>query len=327
MKGLLISVIVPVYNAERTIGACLDALLRQSVERESYEIIVVDDGSTDATPGIVTERPSVRLVRQDNAGPAAARNLGARQARGEILLFTDDDCVPAPDWIARMIAPFQHSEEIVGVKGTYLSRQRALIARFVQLEYEGKYRRMTGYEHIDFIDTYSAGYRRDVFLANRGFDTNFPTASVEDQEFSFRLARQGHKMVFAPQAHVYHLGHADTLSKYLGKKFKIGYWKVLVHKRHPNKMLTDSHTPQVLKIQLLLVAALALSLIGGLVWHPLWWGALVAGCGFGLAVLPFVWMAWHKDVSVALLAPALLFLRAWALGMGFAIGLLQRRDD
>jgi len=321
---LLVTVIIPAFDAEKTIKECLKALLRQSIERARYEIIVVDDGSTDATPDIVARYPSVRLVRQSNAGPAAARNRGAQEARGEILLFTDADCVPAPDWIERMLASFQRGEDIAGVKGTYQSCHQALIARFVQLEYEDKYRRMSGYEHIDFIDTYSAGYRRDVFLANGGFDTSFPTASVEDQEFSFRLARQGHKMVFVPEARVCHLEHADTLAKYVRKKFQIGYWKVLVHKRHPGKMLADSHTPQVLKAQLLLAAALAILLVCGAVWLPMGWGALAAVCGFGLTTLPFVWKAFHKDVIVALFAPGLLFLRAWALGMGFAMGLLHR---
>lgn len=324
MEDLLVSVIVPAYNAEQTIGSCLDALLQQSVERSSYEIVVVNDGSTDATPSIVADYPSVRLVRQDNSGPGAARNLGAQEARGEILLFTDADCAPAPDWIERMIAPFQRSDvKIVGVKGAYLSCQRALTARFVQLEYEDKYRRMAQFEYIDFIDTYSAGYRRDVFLEHGGFDTNFPTASVEDQEFSFRLAQQGYKMVFVPDARVYHLGHADTLAKYVRKKSKIGYWKVLVHKRHPDKMLADTHTPQILKIQLLLAAALAISLMSGIVWHLLWWGALAVLCGFVFTTLPFVWVTLRKDVPVALLAPALLFLRAWGLGLGFAVGLLH----
>jgi glycosyltransferase involved in cell wall biosynthesis len=319
----LISVIVPACNAEQTIGSCLDALVHQSTSRVRYEIIVVDDGSADATPAIVADYPLVRLVRQVNAGPAAARNRGAQEARGEILLFTDADCVPAPNWIEQMIAPLQRSDQIVGVKGTYLLRQQAFMARFVQLEYEDKYQRMAKYEHIDFIDTYSAGYRRDVFLVNEGFDTSFPTASVEDQEFSFRLAQQGHKMAFVPGAHVYHLGHADTLMKYLRKKFKIGYWKVLVHRRHPGKVLADSHTPQVLKLQLLLVTALAMLLVGGVVRHPLWWGALAVGCGFTLTTLPFVWRALRKDPTVALLAPALLFLRAWGLGLGFAVGLLH----
>jgi glycosyltransferase involved in cell wall biosynthesis len=323
-EACLVSIIVPAYNAAQTIQDCLNTLFQQSVERDCYEIIVVDDGSTDATPDIVTSYSSVRLIRQANAGPAVARNRGAQEARGEILLFTDADCVPAHDWIERMIAPFQRSDvKIVGVKGTYLSCQRALTARFVQLEYEDKYRRMARFEYIDFIDTYSAGYRRDVFLTNGGFDTSFPTASVEDQEFSFRLARRGHKMVFVPEAHVYHLGHADTLSKYLRKKFKIGYWKVLVHKWHPDKMLADTHTPQMLKIQLLLAAVFAILLMGGMVWHPLWWGALAVGSCFLLTTLPFVWRALRQDVTVALLAPALLFLRAWGLGLGFAAGLFH----
>lgn len=318
-----ISVIVPAYNAAQTIGDCVQALLRQSVERDRYEIVVVDDGSTDATSELVAKYPSVRVIRQDNAGPAVARNRGAQQARGDILLFTDADCVPAEDWIERMVAPFQSADGVVGVKGTYRSHQKALMARFVQLEYEDKYRRMARYEHIDFVDTYSAGYRRGVFLENGGFDTSFPTASVEDQEFSFRLARQGHRMVFVPDAYVYHLGHADTLSKYVRKKYKIGYWKVLVHRRHPEKMIADTHTPQILKVQLLLAAAWAALLIGGALWPVLWWGALAAVCGFLLTAVPFAWKALSGDVVVALLSPVLLFLRAWALGLGFAAGLVH----
>ena len=319
-----ISVIVPAHNAAQTIEDCVQGLLQQSVDRALYEIIIVDDGSTDSTPEIAADHPSVRVVRQRNAGPAAARNRGAREARGEILLFTDADCVPAGDWIEQMAAPFEAADGIVGAKGIYRSDQRALMARFVQLEYEEKYRRMAGYEYIDFIDTYSAGYRRDVFLENGGFDESFPTASVEDQEFSFRLAQQGLKMVFVPGACVYHLGHADTVTKYVRKKFKIGYWKVLVHSRHPEKMIADAHTPQILKLQLVLAAAWAALLVGGVVWPVLWWGALAAIGAFLLTTAPFFWRALSRDVVVALLAPVLLFLRAWALGAGFALGLVRR---
>ena len=77
------------------------------------------------------------------------------------------------------------------------------VPRFTQLEYEDRYDRMAGVESIDFVDTYSAAYRRDIFLANGGFDRTFPTASVEDQEFSFRLTEKGYRLVFVPSAKVY----------------------------------------------------------------------------------------------------------------------------
>lgn len=322
VEGTEVSVIVPAYNAVRTIGACLEALQSQTLPRARYEIMVVDDGSTDGTTDLVERIAGVRLLRQANAGPAAARNHGAREARGRILLFTDSDCIPVEAWIERMTAPFIASPEVAGVKGAYLGSQRELVARFVQLEYEEKYRRMAKYDSIDFIDTYSAGYRRDVFLSAGGFDTSYPSASVEDQEFSFRLAREGHKMLFVPDGLVRHLGHADSVRRYARKKFKIGYWKVLVHKRHPGKMVADTHTPQVLKLQILLVALTALFATAGF-FHPSAWPLAVGGlAAFMLTCSGSVAHAFPKDPVVAALVPFFLVVRAGALGLGFAAGLL-----
>jgi glycosyltransferase involved in cell wall biosynthesis len=324
---LLVSVIVPAYNAEGTLDCCLHALEQQTVPRESYEILVVDDGSSDGTRARAEAHPGVRVLAQANAGPAAARNLGVQHAHGEIVLFTDADCEPAPDWIERMLAPLHgdkalHNDGIVGMKGSYLTRQREVVARFAQLEYEDKYDRMAREPYIDFVDTYAAGYRRNVFLANGGFDPAFPVASVEDQEFSFRLARQGYRMVFVPEARVYHWGHPRSLAAYWQRKFQIGFWKVVVHKRHPDKLWRDSHTPQVLKAQVVLAGLGGLVLCGGFFWPPLWWGVGILGIVFLLTTLPFAWKAWRKDVPVAIVSPGLLLVRALALGTGFATGLV-----
>ena len=325
-----ISVIVPAYNARDVIDRCLDAVSRQTTPPETVEIIAVDDGSTDDTPARIQAHPAVRLIVQDHAGPAAARNLGVQHAVGEIVLFTDADCAPAPDWIERMVAPFARTEQatgaraVAGVKGAYLTRQRELMARFVQVEYEEKYDHMARLESIDFVDTYSAGYRRDVFLSNGGFDTTFPDASVEDQEFSFRLAKQGYHLVFVPEARVYHWGHAQNLWSYARRKFKIGYWKVLVHRRHPGKLLRDSHTPQSLRVQIVLAGLTGVCLVGSLPWPPLAWGAAISGLAFALSTIPFASKAWTKDRAVAIVAPFLLFVRALALGTGFASGVVAR---
>ena len=323
----MISVIVPAFNAAATIDLCLDALAHQTVSPDSHEVLVVDDGSGDDTRARVEARPDVRLLSQAHAGPAAARNLGVQHARGEIVLFTDADCAPAPDWIEQMSASLQAkpatgAAPITGVKGAYWTRQRQLVARFVQAEYEEKYRRMARQETIDFVDTYSAGYRRDVFVATGGFETSFPVDSVEDQEFSFRLARRGYRMVFVPQARVYHLGHPTTLAAYWRRKFKIGYWKVAVVRRHPGKLWRDSHTPATLRVQILLVALLGLCLLGAILWPPLRWGGAVAALLFVATTLPFSYEAWRKDRAVAVATPLLFLARALALGMGFAAGLL-----
>jgi cellulose synthase/poly-beta-1,6-N-acetylglucosamine synthase-like glycosyltransferase len=220
-----------------------------------------------------------------------------------------------------MADPFQDTQ-VAGVKGVYLSRQREVVARFVQLEYEDRYDRMVRRASIDFIDTYAAGYRRDILLAHGGFDPSFPVASVEDQELSFRMAEQGYQLIFVPQARVYHLGHAHNLSAYVQRKLRIGYWKVRVTKRYPSKLLRDSHTPHLLKIQILLVGLGFLCLLGSILWPPLGWGFVILGLSFLLTTLPFVIKAWPKDPLVAVLSPGLLLARALALGVGFAAGLI-----
>jgi len=305
--------------AEKTISLCLKSLSVQTIPRTSYELIVVDDGSTDKTQAISNKFENVKLIYQFHAGPAKARNLGVAKAKGEIVLFLDADCVPKIDWIEKMTVPFSQ-QDIVGVKGRYMTNQKSLVARFVQLEYEDKYDRMARQKYIDFVDTYSAGYRRDVFIANKGFDSVFSTSSVEDQEFSFRLARQGLLMVFEPEAIVYHLGHADSLFSYFRKKFKIGYWKIWVHQIHPDKLIADSHTPQVLKMQIILAGLSSVLIILGIfdfLFIILGTAGIVI---FFITTVPFLNKAFNKDKLVASVSPCLLLCRAIALGLGLVAG-------
>ncbi|MBM4457876.1 MAG: glycosyltransferase [Chloroflexi bacterium] len=324
----LASVIVPAHNAAATLPLCLAALADQELPASAYEVIVIDDGSTDETAAIAAAA-GVRVIGQARAGPAAARNRGAADAAGDLLLFTDADCAPVRGWLAALHAAFT-DPAVAGAKGAYLTRQRGLIPRFTQLEYEERYDRMAGVETIDFVDTYSAAYRRDVFLSNRGFDTIFPTASVEDQELSFRLAEKGYRLVFIPTAQVYHR-HNPTLRAYVRRKFLIGYWKALLARWHPGRMLRDSHTPQTLKLQMGLAAltlaglaaAAAASLVIGGCWLPGWIGAAVAA--FLASEIPFLVKVWRRDRQVMLPAVGLLWVRAAALAAGFAAGLIRFR--
>lgn len=322
------SVIVPAYQAAETLPACLSALAAQTISSRDYEVIVVDDGSTDKTVE-VARAAGVTVITQPHAGAASARNRGATAACGKLLLFTDADCAPVPGWIEALSVPFV-DPEVAGAKGTYLSNQRDLVARFTQLEYEDRYDRMAGSERIDFIDTYSAAYRRDIFLLNNGFDTSF--LIDEDQEFSFRLAEKGYKLIFAPAAQVYHQ-HNRTLAQYIRRKFRIGMWKVRVTRQHPTQVANDSHTPESLKAQLLLAAAAlaillattAASLVLGRAWWPGLMATLVTFLAFELTAVPFLMKIARRDVSVLPTAAGLVWVRALALGAGFAAGLVRFR--
>jgi len=324
----MISIVVPVRNAARTLEACLQALGRQTLPAGAYEVIVVNDGSTDATASLASRFP-VQCLTIAPSGPAAARNQGVAAARGDLVLFTDGDCAPAPDWAARMAAPFARPE-VVGARGVYRTQQNSLVARFVQQEYQDKYDRTARQRSIDFIDTYSAAYRREVFLENGGFETAFSAPSVEDQEFSFRLAEKGYTLVFVPDAAVYHQ-HDASLGEYLRRKFWIGYWKAFLLRWHPEKALGDSHTPLSQRAQLGLLALAGLSAAGGL---ALWawpagrwlaWASLGALAAFLASALPFLLKLLRRDAPVALIAPVMLLARAGALGVGLAAGLVGLR--
>lgn len=332
-NGLLCSVIVPVYNGVDTIPSCLHALATQTTPSEQYEVIIVDDGSQDGTAALVQEwiasHPQIqaRLVQQANAGPAAARNHGAKAARAELLLFTDADCAPIPTWIAAMLAGFAQPE-IVGIKGAYLTNRPTFTPRFVQLEYEDRYDRMRQQPSIDFIDTYSAGYQREIFLANGGFDATFTTASVEDQEFSFRLAQKGYELRFVSDAQVYH-AHDRDVWDYARRKYYIGYWKALLTRWHPERMVHDSHTPQALKLQILLLVGILGLLplaLAGLIWPLLAWLWLPIG-GLVLAfigtAMPFLSKVVKKAPGMTLGSVGMLFVRALALGVGFVVGTVR----
>lgn len=310
------SVVVPVFNGADTLGTCLGALRHQTADSHDYEVIVVDDGSTDGS-GEVAAGYGVEVVRQDQAGAAAARNRGAQEARGDVLLFTDADCEPLPAWIEQMLAPFDHPE-VVGVMGVCRTRQRSLVARFTQAEYEEKYDRLARADRIDFVDTYAAAYRRDLFLAHRGFDPSF--LFDEDQEFSFRLAKAGQRLVFAPAAAVWHR-HPATVWTYTRRKARLGRWKVRVHARHPTKALRDSYTPWTQKAQITLLpltgAAAIASAFGLLPWGV---AGILAALGLACTV-PLVIKARLQGWQVAIVAPGLALLRALALGLGLAWGL------
>ena len=286
--------------------------------------MVVDDGSTDTTVELVRNYPSVRLLTQPNAGPAAARNRGASEARGSILVFTDDDCVPVRGWLEALLEPFK-DPEVVGAKGVYRTTQRTLAARFVQIEYEDKYRLMAGLETIDFIDTYSAAFVRARFLEMGGYDSSFPVACAEDVELSYRMSARGWKMKFAPDAVVYHT-HPDTFSKYLKKKYKFAFWRVLAVRKNPSKGVKDSHTPQIMKLQLLFGPALLLAVVADLALHPrIPASALVVGA-FVLSTVPFTLRALAKDRLVGALSPVLLAARACAQLLGVCGGLIYARS-
>jgi len=315
----MISVIIPVYNGEKTIGSCLDSLLNQV--RKPDEIIVIDDSSSDRTKDIVKKHRHVIMLEQMHKGPAAARNFGAKKAKGDILLFTDADCTLHENWVSEMAKPFD-DKAIVGVQGRYSTTQKSVIARFVQLEIEDRYDRMKRFKHIDFIGSYSAGYKKDIFIRSGGFDETFPVASGEDPELSFKLAKAGHKMVFNDKAIVYH-NHVTSLGTYLKQKFSRAYWRVLLYKKHPDKMASESYTPQTLKVQ---IAFLFLSLLLAMLYFlmpPTAYFSSLFAILLLVSTIPLSLKNFRKDKIVGILTPFISILRTAVFGIGLVYGAIK----
>lgn len=208
-----VAVIVPTYNRASTLRLCLRALATQDYPGP-HVVIVVDDGSTDETPEIIAAFREVVYLRQANRGPAAARNRGVAEAspRGragvnaEIIAFTDDDCLPPPDWLSRLSDGYQRHPEIVGAGG-YLAAPAELL----------RHNRLAQYERSVGRDEYGAGdqevlggfdcpaggtnnmsYRREVLLQAGGFDETFPFAAGEDADLKLRICQGGARLLYIP---------------------------------------------------------------------------------------------------------------------------------
>ncbi len=313
----MISVVIAAYNEEKTIGRCIDSLLAQTAPRDSFEIVVADDGSQDATARIAAER-GVRVVTQPNGGAGAARNLGARQARGDLLFFIDADSTADPHWIEAMAAPFA-DPEVMGASGVKKTHQTGLWPRYVQVEYDFKYDRIAVHPTIDFVDSSTAGYRREVFLASGGFDQSL--AEAEDVDLSFRLAGRGCRLVLAREAITYHT-HPESPEHYLQRKSQYARWRAIVYARYPRKAASDQRTPWSQKVQPVLAYAMVPALVASAVWSGMLWVFVVLALLFCATAAPFVAYCRRASSRLALLAPIALWLSALAGGAGAAHGFL-----
>ncbi len=319
---MLYSVVVPARNAASTIGECLMGALSQSVPKDLYEIVVVDDGSTDRTVAIA-HRLGVRVVSQPPLGIASARNTGTRAARGDLIVFLDPDCVPKLDWLAQMLAPFDDAL-VAGVQGAYASDQDGLVPRWIQLEFDEKYRQLGASHVVETVHCFSAAFRRKVLIDSGGFDPAM--ALGEDLDLSFRLSKGGHRLVYAPKACVYHQ-HGQSLRRYLERTVRHGLWLTLVYARHPDRVRGDATRSTSLAAQIPLVGLTVLSFVLGTRWRRLLPISGLLAATFAGSAAPSAWRARQAGNDIALAAPGIQFLRVMALGFGMAVGWLTFVSD
>lgn len=257
------SIVIPAYNAEATLAQCLEACIAQTVP--PHEIIVVDDGSTDDTAAIV-ERYDLRCIKGKHAGPAAARNAGARAATGDVIVFTDSDCVPERQWLAKLLPAFD--EGAFGAGGSYAcANGQHLLARLIHDEIVVRHQRMP--READFLGSFNAAYLRSVFWDVGGFDEDFVAASGEDNDLAYRIHDKNGMLVFNAEARVAHY-HPTRLLPYLRTQARHGFWRMKMYAKHPARSGGDHYAGRFD------LWAPPMALVAG--------GALV-----GLAILPERW--------------------------------------
>ncbi len=204
-KRPFISVIVPVFNGGKFLYQCLDAIVASSCQ--SFELIVVDDGSTDDSAE-VSRRKGARVLHtpRRQSGPAAARNHGAQQARGDVLFFVDADVVVRRETMSRVAAHFQDNPNLAALFGSYDDEpaEENFLSQYKNLQHHFVHQQSSS----DAV-TFWAGcgaIRRDVFTSVGGYDDrHYPKPSVEDIELGYRMRSAGHRILLDKELQVKHL--------------------------------------------------------------------------------------------------------------------------
>ena len=234
-----ISVVIPCYNCAKTIGSALNALKQQSYAG-LYQIICVDDGSVDTTADVIRSFDNVTYIYQENAGPAQARNTGADKALGDILVFTDSDCVPEVNWLDRLVEGFI-SDEVGAVAGSYgIVNKEFRLARGVHAEIMFRHHRLMG-QYVRAFGSYNVAILKKIFFSVGGFDGSYRHASGEDNDLSYKITQAGYKIFFNREAKVDHV-HPISVRRYLGEQYRHGYWRAKLYMQHPDMRRGDDYT-------------------------------------------------------------------------------------
>lgn len=319
-----VSVVIPMKNEERSIGACLEAILAQDYPSHLMEILVVDGGSTDRSIPIVTSHgaihPQVRVLRNPAGSIPAGLNVGIRASRGAIIARVDARTILAPDYLSTGVRLLRETgaENVGGpvrsVAREYMGRALALAveSRFGMAGAASRYRESDRRE----VDTVYLGlYPRGILEAIGLYDEEL--LRDQDDELNYRLRARGGRILMSPALRTSYL-NSPSVGRFVKQNFLYGYWKVRVFQRHPTLMNWRHFIPPLFVLGTLAAASLA----------PLERGAMIAALGAGsvyaagatCAAVASGRRAGWRYVPMLPIAFALLHF-SW--GLGFLMGLAR----
>jgi len=236
-----LTVVVPTHNRSQILGRALRGLLDQTSPPGLYEIVVVDDGSTDNTPQILAQAQAsasgrLRYLRQESKGPAAARNLGVRAARGAIILFTGDDCLPDRRLVEEHLSAHQQAGD-VGVVGYVTWHPELPLTPFMAFLERGAqfgFHQIQNPQDVAVWHFYTANCSVPRYWIEQvgGLDEDFKCAAFEDVELAYRMKKRGLRIIYHPAARTYH-HHHTTLEHHLLRQRLCGRAAALFWRKHP----------------------------------------------------------------------------------------------
>jgi len=232
-----ISVVVATYNAARTLDDCLQSLV--NLHYPDYEVIVVNDGSTDESAAIIQQYPC-QAITTPNRGVSAARNEGLRAAIGEIVAYIDSDARADPDWLSYLATTFLESD-VVGVGGPNLIPQEDnWVAQCVYRSPGGPTQVMLDDQSAEHIPGCNMAFRKWALEEIGGFDPIF-TKAADDVDICWRLLERGYRLGFSPSAVVWH-HRRPSVKAYWRQQVGYGESEALLERKHPNKFNPWGHT-------------------------------------------------------------------------------------
>ena len=235
----LVSVVVCAYNAESTLDGCLSSLA--VLAYPAYEVIVVDDGSTDGTAAIMARHDFIRSVRFGaNRGLSAARNAGLAAARGDIVAYTDADCLADPHWLDYLVATFRSTGMAAAGGPNLPPPEESLVASCVAVSPGGPLHVLIDDQEAEHVPGCNMAFRRDLLREIGGFDPIFRAAG-DDVDVCWRLQDRGHRIAFSPAAMVWH-HRRNTVGAYLRQQRGYGKAEGLLYLRHPHRFNRLGHS-------------------------------------------------------------------------------------
>ena len=243
------SIIVPTYNRHKNLLQLLESLVAQTFAPSEYEIIIIDDGSTDATKATVTEfqskysRNTIRYFFQNNSGPAIARNKGIKESKGSTIFFTDDDCIVPHNWMETLLEGFKRHHEVVGVGGWTNSpgeelKKSATARYYERSELQGGYEVISNNPmrcfSVSVLNTANIAYKKEILEKVGGFNPQFYWPGSEDTDLAFRIMLSNQYLLYIP-FNVIH-SKAMSLFSFLKVHFKRGANGYFLRKIHNNEL-------------------------------------------------------------------------------------------